>query len=401
MNQMRTWLQDNLFRTVKDSFITVLVSAIAGLFLFFVGRFVFFDSDWEINRVNLRLLMLGRYPQESEWLLVLFLGTCAVCIAMVAGLVEGAAIKNLKRKPEPFFRTMVGYLKRFWILGLVIVLLLLWAGTWPPFFVAVAIVAVSLVGKALGLVVLARVPESMRTYTYAIIMVAPLVALYFVFRPLDKVDDLGGFFLNTVVAVGSIALCLPIGILLALGRRSKMRAVSVVSATYIELVRGAPLYVLLLLAGTLVEFVLPGTFSPPNILRAVIVFTIFTAAYMAEIVRGGLQSLPKGQQEAAQALGLSPYKQTTLIILPQALRNVIPAQVGQLISLFKDTTLAGIALSLFDVLTISQSITKQDAFKADSRLFEALLFSALLFWSVAYTVSKESQRFEKKLGVGV
>jgi len=178
-----------------------------------------------------------------------------------------------------------------------------------------------------------------------------------------------------------------------------MKIVSLLSTLYIELVRGVPLYVLLLLGNVLLEFFLPGTFNPPNILRAFIIFAIFTGAYMAEIVRGGLQSLPQGQSEAAQALGLSTFKQTRLIILPQALRNVIPAQVGQLISLFKDTTLAGIAMSLFDILLVARAIPTQDAFKSNPPLFETLLFTALMFWVVAYTVSKESQRFERKLGV--
>jgi general L-amino acid transport system permease protein len=130
------------------------------------------------------------------------------------------------------------------------------------------------------------------------------------------------------------------------------------------------------------------------------VFTLFTAAYMAEIVRGGLQSVPKGQEEAAKALGLSPVRQTGLIVLPQALRNVIPAQIGQLISLFKDTTLAGVAMGLFEMANVASAIPAQEEFRGQGLIGETLAITALLFWVGSYTMSRESQRFEKKLGVG-
>ena len=115
-------------------------------------------------------------------------------------------------------------------------------------------------------------------------------------------------------------------------------------------------------------------------MRAIVAMTLFTAAYVAEIVRGGLQSLPRGQTEAAQALGLSPVKTTALIVLPQALRNVIPALVGQFISLFKDTTLAAAAMGLLDVLNVSEAVTAQTAFQGQGLTGETLAFVMLLFW---------------------
>jgi general L-amino acid transport system permease protein len=128
---------------------------------------------------------------------------------------------------------------------------------------------------------------------------------------------------------------------------------------------------------------------------------LFTAAYLAEIIRGGLQSIPKGQEEAGKALGLSTFKITFLITLPQALRNVIPAQIGQFISLFKDTTLAGVALSVFELLNVGTAITKQDDYLGLGLIYETLAFVGLLFWVGSYVMSRESQRIEKKLGVGV
>jgi general L-amino acid transport system permease protein len=201
--------------------------------------------------------------------------------------------------------------------------------------------------------------------------------------------------------VCSIILCYPLGLLLALGRRSRLPLIRWLSTAYIELVRGAPLYVLLLFANVALGFFVPEGVAPSTATRAIAVFTLFTAAYMAEIVRGGLQSVPRGQYEAARALGLSPVRQTFLIVLPQALRNVIPAQIGQLISLFKDTALAGVAMGVFELLKVSEAITQQEQFRGQGLIGETLAFAALLFWTVSYTMSRESQRLERRLGVGV
>jgi general L-amino acid transport system permease protein len=187
-----------------------------------------------------------------------------------------------------------------------------------------------------------------------------------------------------------------------IGRVTTLPLVRVVSIAYVEFFRGVPLYVLLLLGGVALGFFLPrGMDTPGLVARAVVVFTLFTAAYIAEIVRGGLQSLPRGQTEAAQALGLSPVKTTALIVLPQALRNVIPALVGQFISLFKDTTLAGAAMGLLDVLGVADVVTGQPDFRGQGLAPETISFVMFLFWVGCITMSRESQRLEKRLGVGV
>ena len=214
-------------------------------------------------------------------------------------------------------------------------------------------------------------------------------------------DEWGGFLLNLFLAVCSIILCFPLGVLLALGRRSGLPLVRWMCTVYIEIIRGAPLYVLLLLANVALGFFVPSNLAPSTATRAIVVFTLFTAAYMAEIVRGGLQSVPRGQIEAAKALGLSPVRQTSYVVLPQALRNVIPAQIGQLISLFKDTSLAGLAMALFELLTVADAITAQEAFRGQGLSGETITFAALMFWVVAFTMSRESQRLERRLGVGV
>jgi general L-amino acid transport system permease protein len=164
------------------------------------------------------------------------------------------------------------------------------------------------------------------------------------------------------------------------------------------------------MANVALGFFVPNTFAvfglfeldlvPGKVVRAIVVFTLFTAAYVAEIVRGGLQSVPRGQIEAGQAQGMSPFHVTFLIVLPQALRNVIPALVGQFISLFKDTTLAGAAMGFLELLAAAQAATKQPDFSGQGLIAETLVFVSFMFWVGCYTMSRESQRLEEKLGVG-
>jgi general L-amino acid transport system permease protein len=270
----------------------------------------------------------------------------------------------------------------------------------PWITVGLALVA-ALVGRLIGPVLgRRRMGAGLSAITIVVLAAVPIGMYYYVVTAVGF-DDWGGFMLNVFLAVCSIVLCYPLGVLLALGRRSGLPLVRVVCTTYIELIRGAPLFVLLLLANSALGFFVPNTLAPSTSTRAIVVFTLFTAAYMAEIIRGGLQSVPRGQIEAAKSVGLSPIRQTGYIVLPQALRNVIPAQIGQLISLFKDTTLAGIAMGLFELLQVSGAITAQPAFRGQGLIAETLTFAALLFWVVSYTMSRESQRLEKRLGVGL
>ena len=271
------------------------------------------------------------------------------------------------------------------------------AGPWLMVGLAlVAALAGRLVGPFFGRLRLGAASSAVVVLVFAAV---PL-GMYFYVVTAIGFDDWGGFMLNLFLAACAIILCYPLGVLLALGRRSGLPLIRVVCTAYIELIRGAPLFVLLLLANVALGFFVPDSLAPATSTRAIVVFTFFTAAYMAEIIRGGLQSIPRGQFEAAKAVGLSPIRQTGYIVLPQALRNVIPAQIGQLISLFKDTTLAGIAMSLFELLQVSSAVTSQPDFRGQGLIAETLTFAALLFWAVSYTMSRESQRLEKRLGVG-
>jgi len=183
------------------------------------------------------------------------------------------------------------------------------------------------------------------------------------------------------------------------GRRSSLPTVRWLSVTYIELIRGVPLITLLLLGIFAIGFFLPAGLRPGPVARVLTAIVLFESAYVAEVVRGGLQAVPRGQTEASQALGMPRWKTTRRIVLPQALRATIPAMVGQFISLYKDTTLVSL-VALFDVLTVSGAATTQPDFLAQGLEVITLPFVALLFWVGSYSMSREARRLEKRLGIG-
>lgn len=190
----------------------------------------------------------------------------------------------------------------------------------------------------------------------------------------------------------------PLGVLLALGRRSNLPVLKGLCVLFIELVRGVPLVSLLFMAQVIVPLFLPEDLRLDRVMRALFAITLFSAAYMAENVRGGLQSVPQGQVEAARALGLGGPHTMLFIVLPQALRAIIPAIVGQFISLFKDTSLV-VTVGLLDVLGIGKSIVLGNVEWVGSQS-EVYIFIALLFWVFTYSMSYASRKLETALGVG-
>ena len=404
MSKARTWLRHNLFRTRRDTVLTVVFGLFSLWLLFKTIRFIFVTGRWTIIEVNLQLLMIGRYPEAHVLRLAVTVVVLALWGGLLAGFIRGRQVRSgrMTAADSKLTRARVTDLvERLWIpLALVVLLLLLTSTPGPWIMVGAAIVA-ALVGRLVGpFAGRLRLPP-IGSLLVVVVFAAIPVAMYFYVVTAVGFDGWGGFMLNLFLAVCSIILCYPLGVLLALGRRSGLPLVRLVCTTYIEVIRGAPLFVLLLLANVALGFFVPDTLAPATSTRAIVVFTLFTAAYMAEIIRGGLQSVPRGQIEAAKAVGLSPIRQTGYIVLPQALRNVIPAQIGQLISLFKDTTLAGIAMGLFELLQVSGAITSQPEFRGQGLIAETLTFAALMFWVVSYTMSRESQRLEKRLGVGI
>jgi general L-amino acid transport system permease protein len=404
MSDTRTWVRHNLFRTRRDAVLTIVFGLLALWLLYKTLRFIFVTGRWTIIEVNLELLMIGRYPEAHVLRLAVTVVVLALWGGLLAGFIRGRQVRSRRMTEADSKLTrarVVDLVGRLWIpFALVILLLLLTSTPGPWIMVGVALVA-ALVGRLLGpFAGRLRLPPIGSLLVVFVFGAIP-VALYFYVVTAVGFDGWGGFMLNLFLAVCSIILCYPLGVLLALGRRSGLPLVRLVCTTYIEVIRGAPLFVLLLLANVALGFFVPDSLAPATSTRAIVVFTFFTAAYMAEIIRGGLQSVPRGQIEAAKAVGLSPIRQTGYIVLPQALRNVIPAQIGQLISLFKDTTLAGIAMGLFELLQVSGAITSQPDFRGQGLIAETLTFAALMFWVVSYTMSRESQRLEKRLGVGI
>jgi general L-amino acid transport system permease protein len=393
---MITWMRRNLFRSITDTILTVISASTLGYVIFQVFQFVFITGRWEIIQVNLKILLVGRFPEELMFLVGFsILATCFSIASLASGM-----NRPLDQPP-----TLAGKLwELFQRFGLIIstsAFLIVLAGDLGAVlfgaYVVLSIFAGRLFGRARRTTHLKRLPGWLWV---AINATLPLV-LIFLTMGQAALEEWGGFLINFYLAVVSIGLSFPLGVMLALGRRSTLPLLRWLSTAYIELIRGAPLFVLLLLAGVALEFFIPASIAPDAIFRAVTVFTLFTAAYLAEVIRGGLQSIPKGQAEAGKALGLSTFRITFLITLPQALRNVIPAQIGQFISLFKDTTLAGVALSVFDLLNVGTAITKQDDYLGQGLIYESLAFVGLLFWVGSYVMSRESQRIEKKLGVGI
>jgi general L-amino acid transport system permease protein len=210
-------------------------------------------------------------------------------------------------------------------------------------------------------------------------------------------DQWGGLMLNVIVAVAVISLSFPLGILLALGRRSSLPAISWFCVGFIELIRGVPLLTLLIFGRFVLILLMPPGLTFAQIVRAIFMFTLFSSAYVAEIVRGGLQGVPEGQYEAAKALGLSTTRTMILVALPQALRNTIPPMIGHFISVFKDTSLLA-ALSFSDLLFTARRASQD--FEFIGHQAEALLPAAFLFWVIAFSMSRWSQRVETRLGVG-
>ncbi len=201
-----------------------------------------------------------------------------------------------------------------------------------------------------------------------------------------------------VIAVFTLIFSFPLGIMLALGRTSRMPIFRILSTTYIEVVRGVPFITILFFFAVFISFFLPEGMSLNGLAAAGIGFSLFSAAYLAENIRGGLQAVRQGQYEASDALGLTTVQRTGFIILPQALRVSIPPLVGGAIGTFKETSLLAI-VGLVDFLRVANNtIPGQTEFLGVKR--EGLLFVSLIYWVGAYSMSKYSQRLEKQLGVG-
>jgi general L-amino acid transport system permease protein len=217
--------------------------------------------------------------------------------------------------------------------------------------------------------------------------------------PYVPTDLWGGLLITLVVASSGIAGAFPLGILLALGRRSKMPIVRWVSVGFIEFVRGVPLITVLFMASVMLPLFLPAGWTIDKLLRVLILVSFFSAAYLAEVIRGGLQAMPRGQFEAADALGLNYAQKMGLIILPQALKLVIPGIVNSFIGLFKDTSLV-LIIGIFDLLGIIQQNQTDAKWFSPSTAMTGYVFAAIIFWVFCFGMSRYSMFVERRLEAG-
>ena len=391
------WMRANLFGNWSNGLLTVICGVVLAMALWFGLKWIFVTADWSVIAQLGGRFIIGQF------------NTVAACPGQ-----------------NCFWRPQVGLILATVILGMA------W-GVTGSYLGKVAALAVSIVAAAFAflpyglqemgwdvrLILLANLPAvaagwALARYTQLLTMrrivilsIAAFVLTLILLRGLPGVPGLqpvsvlywGGLMLNVLLAVIGITLSLPIGIALALGRRSHLPVVKLMCVGFIEVFRGVPLITLLFMSQVLVPLAFPENFPVNSLARAAIVITMFSAAYMAENIRGGLQALNPGQAEAARALGLPGWQTTVLISLPQAIRNVIPAIVGQFIALFKDTTLVYI-IGMLDIVEIGRAFIQGNQQFLDNAP-ELFVFLAVVFWIFTYSMSYVSRRVERNLGVGV
>jgi general L-amino acid transport system permease protein len=240
------------------------------------------------------------------------------------------------------------------------------------------------------------------SYALGFLVVYPVIAFILFRGGMFGLRDVetslwGGLFITLVISGVGITMSLPLGVILALGRRSKLPVIKALCVGFIEIVRGVPLVTVLFMASVMLPLFLPVGVTFDKLLRALIGVALFASAYMAEVVRGGLQAMPRGQFEAAAALGLGYWRTTSLIILPQALKLVIPGIVNTFIGLFKDTSLV-LIIGLYDLLGMAQLVIKDPVWLGLDT--ETYLIAAAGFWVFCFAMSRYSMRVERRLDTG-
>ncbi|MEB3234367.1 MAG: amino acid ABC transporter permease [Cyanobacteriota bacterium] len=344
------------------------------------------QARWSVIQANGILLTLGRYPEPQRWRLWLLLALLAAAAGWSWGLLRGRhwpvndrlalVVLSLTSAMVPAALGLPTAISlRWWCLNLLL-LVLRWAAgrwgsllpaavqrSWPLLWPLLYLVGMTLIAGGLGLV---RVPSSLW----------------------------GGLLLTLVEATFAILLCFPIGLLLALGRRCPYPLLRWGSVAYIEFIRGAPLITLLFLGQNILGFLLPGGLSPDRVWRAAWVLSFFAAAYVAEALRAGLAVVPRGQIEAARALGLSPLQSLNHVVLPQALKVALPALVGQFITLLQDTTLLSL-VGLMELLGTARGILSNPDYLNQSS--EVYLVLGVLFWCCCTALGLGSRALEKRL----
>jgi general L-amino acid transport system permease protein len=378
-------VRQNLFGTWYDAVVTVVLAIVLAWLTLLVVDWALTTARWGVVTANLRLFLIGQYPFDQAWRIWLSLAFLSVLSGLSAGTHASGAV-----------RTLANWLAAGQLLlaGLVVV-----SGMGVGVAVALAVNA-GLLWASYFVALRLRVPTRPLTIAWlASVPVATLLLAGVGADPLPLVSTTlwGGLLLTFLLAIVGIVLSFPFGVLLALGRRSDLPAIRFLSTAYIEVIRGLPLVTILFMAAVMLPLFLPGGIRPEQVIRAMAAITLFSAAYVAENVRGGLQAIPSGQMEAAHAIGLNSVQTNIHIVLPQALRAVIPANVGLFISLLKDTTLVTI-VGLLELLGIGRAVLAQPQWFGAH--LEVYAFVAVVFFVLCYTMSQASYRLEAAMGVG-
>lgn len=378
------WLRKNLFSTWYNALLTLFAIWLLYTFLQPATQWALTEARWGVIEANLTLFMIGQYPRDQIWRVWL-------TVYLLAGMI-GLSWGVWRNPARGFAFIALGAGAAF----VLICLFMQWQ-EWINWLIAmISLLALYLIGRYL--------PRGSLVTTLSWLLYFPFVFLliggskYIVAFPPVATGLWGGLLLTLLLTIVGNFGALPLGILLALGRRSKLPIIRYFSIGYIELIRGVPLITILYMASVLLPYFLPIDVEQPDLVyRAMVGFILFEAAYQAENVRGGLQAINRGQYEAAQALGLSGTLTTLLIILPQALRVVIPALFNSFISLFKDTSLVAI-IGLFELLRIARSVLAQSEWLGTHR--EVFLFAFVVYWGFNLAFTYGSSRMEQALGVG-
>lgn len=382
------WLHQNLFKSWVDGTVTVIVAAVVLWAAYTLIVWIFGAADFTAVYSRFKLYFVGQYPVDELWRPQLSL----LGISALAGMAW--------RRWRDSNMVGVTFAAGLVLITVVIALLPLQMGLVNRAMLLLTPVAIA--GGYFAMVI-PRVGGD-RLFAYSMIGVV-VVSLFIIpgatwIPGLEAIDAqaIGGLMLNLWLAVIGIAGALPFGILLALGRRSRLPFVKMLCVAYIELIRGVPLITLLFMSRHILPLAFPGQFSINELYLGAITITLFSSAYVAEIVRGGMAAVPNGQTEAARALGLSTWQTTLTITLPQALRNIIPPMVSQFISLFKDTSLVFI-IGMLDIIEMGK-VTIQGNLEFTEHGREVYLFIGLVFWVLTYGMSWVSRIIERALGVG-
>lgn len=379
------WIRRNLFSSVANGVLTVVSLYVVYALLSGLLRWAFTEARWGVVTENLKLFMVGRYPPEEVWRVAVSVLVISLLFGLSWGVWRGVVRSFAVALAAGFLTLAVlpfGASTRLWlaanavlIVGMALLVRYVPGRFWKRaaligWLISFPLMYLLLYGSAGGLELLPTVSTTLW----------------------------GGLLLTFLLTIIGIVASMPLGVLLALGRRSELPAVRWFSVGFIEVVRGVPLVTVLFFASLILPLFLPKGMNLDLMWRIAVGIVLFSAAYNAENVRGGLQAIPPGQIEAAKALGMKGWMITSFIVLPQALRLVIPTTVGQFISLFKDTSLVSI-VGLLDLMYIaSKAVLAQAQWRGLQQ--EVFVFVAIIYFIFSFAMSYASQRLEVKLGVG-